>query len=797
MIPNSHSDLGSSSHVRARRVLRALAATALAALAPAAAQRTVEADTSYSYVRSLEGRATLASLGRGPGEEADVNQPLMQGDTLRADAGSRVELALADRTLLRVGGGTTVTLARIAFSADRDDRTTRLELEEGEILLLVGEDALGDELPEVHTAAGTIYVHEPGEYRVTAETGGGLELVVREGYAELLTERGSTVVRAGEAAWTEGQGWSRVEVVDAGAHDTLERWGDDLDQQAEVAEPQTQYVEPQYRYAAAPLTNYGSWVYVDSAWSWRPRVTADWRPYWNGRWAWTPSGLTWVSAEPWGWLPYHYGSWYQAPGFGWCWRPGRIYSPAWVYWHVGPRWTGWCPVGYYTNYYRNHWSNGFRFGLYGWAGGNWGYYSDWNFCPTPRVYDRYDRHWRHTGDHVGRLADSGAPYGLLTTETSGLERGDWMRGDMVVTKLGRRAGNGVHQLPQVTDFVARKRELTPEVEHAVVAERRGGQRLATPLDPQVAESGGDRASPGWRAHRSGTGAVRVAGGRGDGGTQPIEYERDRGRALEDGSRAPRVRTGGTNPTAYDRDRVLTRPLDEPERHSGGTRPIEYDRDRGRPIPPIGDGTDDRRRWQQGTPYAGGGAGRVVSGSAGRTGSPRAVPGIGGSRTGTVDPRYGASGGDRYGTQPVARVIDGVRRGAPEVGTAPGSKPEGVAPPTGGSSSRPSYRVPVQPPYSTVRPSPGGPTARSQPTTPGQRSSPPTVSAPRSGGPSRGTAPQGSRGGSGSSGRSGSSASSGSGGSTTSSDSTSSGSSGGGDSPPGQRGGGSKSPGRDR
>jgi hypothetical protein len=491
----------------------------------------------------------------------------------------------------------------VAFSADRDDRTTRIELDEGELQLLVGDDALGDELPEIGTPAGTVYVHEPGEYRISFDGARGLEVVVRSGYAELLTERGSTVVRAGESAWTPGDRWSRVELAQAGGYDALERWGAELDRAAEVYDERTLYVEPEYRYAAAPLQRYGSWVYVDSAWAWRPRVTVDWRPYWNGRWAHTPSGLTWVSAEPWGWLPYHYGTWYQAPGFGWCWRPGRVYSPAWVYWYVGPRWTGWCPVGYYTSHYRGYRGNGFRHGLYGWATGSWSFYSDWNFCPTPRVYDRYDRGFRHTGAHIGRLADAEPPRGLLTTDTRGLDRSDWSRGDAVVAKVARRSGHAPERLPVVTDFVARKSVLPPAVEHAVVSERRGGRRVATPLDPiagglsQGGSRGDDRPAPGWRSRGTGDAGGVVVGIRQPNPT-PGERTRTGSGGQGEGGRGPRAEIQPIGEP--ERDRVVGRPEPRPQPRVEARPGGDADRGGRVEIQPIGepDRSGSRQGWRQ-------------------------------------------------------------------------------------------------------------------------------------------------------------------------------------------------------
>ena len=66
-------------------------------------------------------------------------------------------------------------------------------------------------------------------------------------------------------------------------------------------------------------------------------------------WYYTPVGLTWWSYDPWGWYPFHYGNWFFDAGCNrWCWAPGYVYSPAWVYWGYTPGYVGWCPVGYYS-----------------------------------------------------------------------------------------------------------------------------------------------------------------------------------------------------------------------------------------------------------------------------------------------------------------------------------------------------------------------------------------------------------------------------------------------------------------
>ncbi|MBP1642587.1 MAG: FecR family protein [Acidobacteria bacterium] len=506
-------------NARTRITMTAAAALLGAATTLFAQERELEAQESYSYVRTLDGRATLASQGSAPGEEATVNQPLLTGDRVAVARGARVEIALADRNLVRVGGGSVLVLTRVAFSGDRGERSTLLDLEDGELVLTVTEDALGDALPEVRTPGGEVVIHRPGTYRIATAPEGWTEVVVREGFAEVVTGRGSTLVREAESAYValSRQG---ADIADAGPFDSLERWGDELAAGARQAEL---YVEPELSYQAAPLADYGSWVSVNSAWYWQPRVAAGWRPYWDGRWGWTPSGLTWISDEPWGWMPYHYGSWASMPGYGWLWRPGRLYSPAWVYWHWSDDWVGWCPTGYYTNWY-GPWGYGygsgygygygFRCGIYGWAGGNWGFYNDWNFAPNYCLRRRDQRRHHRRGGDLGRELGPHVPRGLVTTETRGLPRERLGDRGFVRTELARRGKlRPDADFADVTDFVARKRDLPRQVSDVIRSEPGARVRLAEV--PEAAD-GRPRAGDRGRGDSNTNADADTRGRRGDG-----------------------------------------------------------------------------------------------------------------------------------------------------------------------------------------------------------------------------------------------------------------------------------------
>lgn len=456
---------------------------------PAAAQW----ETSYSFLKAVDGSATIIQETTGTRVAAQVHQPILKGDRLWVPGGNYGEVVLSDRNLLRMAGDAEVVFERLAFSPESQDRSTVLRLLRGRIQLVVTDHSLGDEFPVLVTPNSTVYIQDRGSYRIEAQSRGWSEVVVRQGYVEVLTERGSLLVRAGEGAWIEGEGWVRTEITAAGPYDSLERWAGEQDRLA--AESQVPYVDESLAYSAAPLSRHGTWVPVGGTYAWRPHVTLHWRPYWHGRWTYTPLGLSWISYEPWGWVPYHFGTWDFVPGLGWVWFPGTSFAPAWVYWYWGPHFVGWVPVGYYTHYYahRFSFSFGFRYGFYGWAGGHWRYFANWTFCPLGYLGSSSQHHHVRS---AGRFRDdvdvATVPPGLITTDTRPMAPERWQR-PREILELARRSPGGAGlpggaELPDVTPFVARRPDLPPTVTHAILTDRPQLQRLTgTPLVPHRGE----------------------------------------------------------------------------------------------------------------------------------------------------------------------------------------------------------------------------------------------------------------------------------------------------------------------
>jgi Family of unknown function (DUF6600)/FecR protein len=473
----------------------------------------------YSYFRTVEGYADLETATDGEVLAAEENQPLVPGDALRVDSGSRVEAVLSDGTLLRIDERTDVVFESLAWTPDSGDTATRLTLLAGELQAVIGYGRTAGSPLTVETRNATLYLDAPGAYRVAFDGYDATEVIVREGSAEAQTDRGTSIVRAGESGYVSGGEWASVDVAAAGGRDRLESWGDELDAEARLA--QVPNIEPELRYRAARMANYGAWIDVGGRSAWRPAVATGWRPYSDGSWVYTPSGLTWVSSEPWGWIPSHYGSWELVPGYGWVWFAGASYSPAWVYWYWGPTHVAWVPSGYYTSYYAGSHGYAPRWGVYGWAGGSWDLFGEWVFCPT-RYFGRphYQTYFRSGREVAQHATYRDLPRGVIATDTRSLRRDVWGQPDAIQTRLtASRTRLSQGEMPDVTDFVARRRDMRPEVAaitrpQPVATRQRTASVAAAPRGVRTARTADERKAAtarfdsGWVTRPASPGAAQ-------------------------------------------------------------------------------------------------------------------------------------------------------------------------------------------------------------------------------------------------------------------------------------------------
>jgi hypothetical protein len=316
-------------------VLLPLVIAVLLGTAPALRGQSTSGEAAPAHVSVVDGEATLSrDVESVP---ADMGMPLVPGDRLRTGRG-RAEVLFPDGSVLDLDEFTTLDV----------QAPWLLRLTGGRVRLTVPREATSRF--QIDMPAASVRVEVPGEYRVSvfgSSTYPQSELAVSRGSADLLADRGSVRLQAGErsTAWANDVP-SRPEPFNAARSDTFDRWASALHDDRSGGRS-AQYLPPDLRVYGATLDQYGTWQYDTSyGYIWYPAVDAAWRPYYSGYWASVPSyGWTWIGTEYWAWPTHHYGRW----GYGrnqWFWIPERHWAPAWVSWGAAPGYVGWCPVGF-------------------------------------------------------------------------------------------------------------------------------------------------------------------------------------------------------------------------------------------------------------------------------------------------------------------------------------------------------------------------------------------------------------------------------------------------------------------
>jgi hypothetical protein len=694
---------------------------AMVGLAACAALGQTERRSAYSYVRETSGDVTVVS-GLNGTVEARRNLPISPGDEVRTDDPGRAEIALADGNVLHVGGGTSVQFVSLYAQQGSDDDVSAISLKEGSVLLsVVGSDEKA--VPRIDTEDVTVYTNPGARVRVNADPRRGSAVIVRAGSVEVRAPSGSYTVRAGNYLLAHGE--EEPEIARGSfSRDRFDSWAADRLQATYDAphNASSQYVGEDYSSDVASLDGYGNWDYNStySSYVWRPQVAAGWTPYSNGSWYYTPAGLTWWSLDSWGWYPFHYGNWFFDSGWNsWCWSPGYVYSPAWVYWGYTSGYVGWCPIGNYGGYNSPWWDN---------------YYRNWNY---PRNNLAFAIH----GNYSTRRVDMRG-WNFTGTNGFGTTRGrvDVIPGTRVVDRLGgqiavssrpivlsARTGAGVREsmrdyvreAPRVIERTAGRDadKLEPVLAHDRELPRATVEALR---GRTVVAERGRLTGPGAQdlAPRGATIVERGRGGAQVDSTRRIETDPTTGRTvLRDGGRVP------ASPPAPGRG-------SHPESRSMDTRTQPADNWRGRSNvqEPAGRTTAETPRTRSESPA-----------SQSWRNSPRSTqPQAGAPQNGQrfeSDQKPAANDWRTRGQVPPARrVIEGAVPGrrSPEAGNGGSSRSYEYTPREAPSASHGNAPHSVErAPDRGPAPMQSAPAPRSQPQAPPQAAPPPSHSAPPS------------------------------------------------------------------
>jgi FecR protein len=292
----------------------------------------------------VEGQVLVSHAGSNVWEDATLNLPLQEVDTLATQDGlAGIEFEngatayLAENSLLQI--------TQLGFSGG--GRATDLTLTQGTgnfYANLTNQDTF-----RVETLTFNVAIPQRAEFRVDGfKDGAAVEVFL--GDVSVSTTRGSSNLQKGQSVAVHENDLKDFSIGSLPtAEDAFDQW---VTEEGEIIRSGNKntlsYINSPNVYGLSDLARYGTFVNIAGfGYSWRPfSVGFTWTPYFNGKFILDPMlGWIWVSSEPWGWMPYHFGSWLLSPDLGWVWVPGgpaglKQWEPSRVDWvnvgnHVG------------------------------------------------------------------------------------------------------------------------------------------------------------------------------------------------------------------------------------------------------------------------------------------------------------------------------------------------------------------------------------------------------------------------------------------------------------------------------
>lgn len=274
-----------------------------------------------------QGEVSFQPAGSDEWNQTPPNYPMISGDRIYTDQSARAIIQNGS-TDVRLWGQTDVTLTNLT------DQYEQLGLAQGALRVRVFGINPGNTI-EVDTPNASIFIQQPGDYRINAYDQQASLLEVNVGSAQITGPGLNQEVDQGQAVQVAGSNPVELGLVTMPPFDDLDRWSIDRDHHV-LNSVSARYVSreiPGYD----DLDDYGDWTpTTDYGPVWYPRaMPVGWQPYTMGHWAYVnPWGYTWVDDESWGYAPFHYGRW-AVIGGRWGWVPGPpavapVYSPALV-----------------------------------------------------------------------------------------------------------------------------------------------------------------------------------------------------------------------------------------------------------------------------------------------------------------------------------------------------------------------------------------------------------------------------------------------------------------------------------
>jgi len=275
------------------------------------------------------GEVSFSPAGENDWVAAYVNRPLIAGDRLWTNSGSRTELQFGNASV-RLDQNSSADLLTL------NNDLAQIQLTQGSLNLRVRRLYDG-QIYEINTPTLAFVISRPGEYRIDVNRQGTeTTIIVFSGAGIAYGEAGARFqVDEDESVRFYNAMLDDYETLDLPRPDDFDRFCFERDDREDHSRSRRYVAEEIIGYD--DLDNHGSWTVVREYGNvWFPsRVRVGWAPYRDGHWTWIePWGWTWVDDAPWGFAPFHYGRWAYISN-RWGWIPGPInvrpvYAPALV-----------------------------------------------------------------------------------------------------------------------------------------------------------------------------------------------------------------------------------------------------------------------------------------------------------------------------------------------------------------------------------------------------------------------------------------------------------------------------------
>ena len=175
------------------RLLTATSALALSLGAALAQSPIPRSNPAAGSVVAVKGGEELRFVREEAWRAVEIRQDVVGGDVLRTNALGNLAILFADRTQIRVGRNSTLTVNQVA---NGETGTTDLSLQAGTIWARAARGGSG---VDVKTPAAVAAIRGT-DWSLTVDNSGKTGLVVLEGVVELKNAQGSVTVRQGEGA---------------------------------------------------------------------------------------------------------------------------------------------------------------------------------------------------------------------------------------------------------------------------------------------------------------------------------------------------------------------------------------------------------------------------------------------------------------------------------------------------------------------------------------------------------------------------------------------------------------------